>query len=110
MLNDNSEKIGALERSSDGGALRSTPVMGPSSSNQLHNEVTDGVKVLPPALAQSADIKYPTYIPTVTRIPNALLDQAHYCVTYANNSPMKLGNRLLYHLQTFVCYRHLEKS
>jgi hypothetical protein len=69
----------------------------------------DGVKVLPPTLAQSADIKYPIYIPTIPRILDALLDQARYRVTYAENFPGKLGNRPKYHLQTFVRYLHLEK-
>jgi hypothetical protein len=71
--------------------------------------ITDGVKVLPPTLAQSADMKYPVYIPTIPRILDALLDQARYRVTYAENFPGKLGNRPKYHLQTSVRYLHLEK-
>jgi len=71
--------------------------------------ITDGVKVLPPILAQSADIKYPIYIPTIPRILDALLDQARYRVIYAENFPGKLGNRPEYHLRNFVRYLHLEK-
>lgn len=71
--------------------------------------ITGGVKILPPAIAQSADIKYPIYIPTIPRILDALLDQARYRVTYAENFPGKLGNRPKHHLQTFVRYLHLEK-
>ena len=34
--------------------------------------ISDGVKVLPPILAQSTGIKYPIYIPTIPRILDAL--------------------------------------
>jgi hypothetical protein len=71
--------------------------------------IADGVKVLPPILAQSTDTKYPIYIPTIPRMLDALLDQAHYRVTYAESFPRKLGNRPKYHLQNFVRYLHLEK-
>ena len=71
--------------------------------------IADGVKVLPPTLAQSADMKYPIYIPTIPRMLDALLDQARYRVTYAENFPGKLGNRPEYHLRNFVRYLHLEK-
>ena len=72
--------------------------------------ITDGVKVLPPILAQSTDMKYPIYIPTIPRILDALLDQARYRVIYAENFPGRLGNWPTYHLQNFVRYLHLEKS
>jgi hypothetical protein len=74
--------------------------------------ITDGVKILPPILAQSvqsANMKYPIYIPTIPRILDALLDQARYRVIYAENFPGKLGSRLGYHLRNFVRYLHLEK-
>lgn len=71
--------------------------------------IDNGVMVLPPTPAQSADVKYPIYIPTVPRILDALLDQARYRVTYAENFPRKLGNRPQYHLGNFVRYLHLEK-
>jgi hypothetical protein len=71
--------------------------------------IADGVKVLPPTLAQSAHMKYPIYIPTIPRILDALLDQARYRVTYAENFPGKLGNRPIYHLKTCIRYLHLEK-
>jgi hypothetical protein len=71
--------------------------------------ITDGVKVLPPTLAQSADMKHPISIPTIPRILDALLDQARYRVTHAENFSGKLGNRPIYHLETCVRYLHLEK-
>lgn len=71
--------------------------------------ITDGVKVLPPILAQSTDMKYPISIPTIPRMLDALLDQARCRVIYAENFPGKLGNRPKYHLQDFVRYLHLEK-
>ena len=71
--------------------------------------ITNSVRVLPPTLAQSADMKFPVYIPTIPRILDALLDQARYRVTCAENFPGKLGNRPRYHLQTSVRYLHLEK-
>jgi hypothetical protein len=71
--------------------------------------IANGVKVLPPTLAQSTDMKYPICIPTVPRILDALLDQARYRVMHAENFPEKLGNRTAYHLRNFVRYLHLEK-
>jgi hypothetical protein len=71
--------------------------------------IADGVMVLPPILTQSADMKYPIYIPTIPRILDALLDQANHRVIYAENFPGKLGNRPEYHLRNFVRYLHLEK-
>lgn len=71
--------------------------------------IANGVRVLPPTLAQSTETKYPVYIPTIPRMLDALLDQAHYRVIYAENFPGTGGNRPVYHLQTFVRYLHLEK-
>jgi len=71
--------------------------------------IKNGVMVLPPTPAQSADMKYPIYIPTVPRMLDALLDQARYRVTHAEEFPGKLGNRPVYHLQNCVRYLHLEK-
>jgi hypothetical protein len=87
--------------------------MGSSSFNQLHNKDSRWpIKVLPPILAQSTDMKYPIYIPTIPRMLDALLDQARYRVIYAENfpeEPEKLGYRVEYHLRNFVRYLHLEK-
>lgn len=71
--------------------------------------INEGVMILPPTLAQSADVKYPIYIPTIPRILDALLDQARYRVTYAENFPRNQGNRPEYHIRNFVRYLHLEK-
>jgi len=71
--------------------------------------ITDGVKTLPPILAQSNDTKCPISIPTISRMLDALLDQACYRVIFAENFLGKLGNRPKYHLQNFVRYLHLEK-
>jgi hypothetical protein len=54
-------------------------------------------------------MKYPIYIPTIPRMPDALLDQARHRVIYAERFPGKLGNSPKYHLQNFVRYLHLEK-
>jgi hypothetical protein len=71
--------------------------------------IAEGVKVLPPILAQSTDTNYPIYIPTIPRILDALLNQARYRVIYAENFTGMLGNRPQYHLRNFVRYLHLEK-
>jgi hypothetical protein len=71
--------------------------------------ITDGVMVLPPILAQSIDMKYPIYIPTIPRMLDAILDQARYRVIYAENFRELLGYRPDYHLRNFVRYLHLEK-
>jgi hypothetical protein len=71
--------------------------------------ITDGVKILPPILAQSTDTKCPISIPTIPRMLDALLDQACYRVIFAENFLGKLDNRPKYHLQNFVRYHHLEK-
>jgi hypothetical protein len=42
--------------------------------------ITDGVKVLPPILAQNTDLKYPVCIPTIPRMLDALLGQARSVV------------------------------
>ena len=72
----------------------------------------NGVRILPPVRAQSADMKYPVYVPSLPRMFDALLDQARYRVTHAENFPGggRLGNRPRYHLQNFVRYLHLEKA
>lgn len=70
---------------------------------------SNGVMILPPTLAQSAEVKYPIYIPTIPRILDALLDQARYRVTHAESFPEKLGYRPQHHLRNFVRYLHLEK-
>jgi hypothetical protein len=80
-----------------------------ATSISYTTRIAEGIQVLPPALAQSANMKFPIYIPTIPRILDALLDQARYRVTYAENFPAKPGNRPKYHLQTFVRYLHLEK-
>lgn len=80
-----------------------------ATSISYTTKTANGVQILPPTLAQSAHMKYPIYIPTIPRIFDALLDQARYRVTYAENFPGKLGNRPKYHLQTSVRYLHLEK-
>lgn len=69
----------------------------------------NGVMILPPTLAQSAYAKDPIYIPTIPRMLDALLDQARYGVTNAENFPGKVGLRTSYHLRNFVRYLHLEK-
>lgn len=71
--------------------------------------MNNGVMVLPPILAQSTDMKYPIYIPTIPRILDALLDQARYRIIHAEKFPGKLGRRLERHLRNFVRYLHLEK-
>jgi hypothetical protein len=85
------------------------PAWAQAVSISYTTRIANGVQILPPILAQSADIKYPVYIPTIPRMFDALLDQARYRVTYAENFPGKLGNRPRYHLQNSVRYLHLEK-
>jgi hypothetical protein len=71
--------------------------------------MADGIRVLPPILAQSPDMKYPIYVPTIPRMLDALLDQARYRVTHPEEFPYKYGNRPWYHISNFVRYLHLEK-
>ena len=69
----------------------------------------DGVRILPPTRAQSTDMNYPIYIPSIPRVLDALLDQARYRVMHAENFPGRGGNRPKYHLRNLVRYLHLEK-
>ncbi|KAI9651423.1 MAG: hypothetical protein M1829_003013 [Trizodia sp. TS-e1964] len=69
----------------------------------------NGVRILPHALAQSTKPPYPVYIPTLSRMLNALLEQANYRITHAENFPRSGGNRPMYHLNNAVRYLHLEK-
>jgi hypothetical protein len=86
------------------------PLWARAASISYTSRRTDGAMVLPPILAQSTDMTYPIYIPTIPRILDALLDQArYYRVTHAKNLPEKLGYRVNYHLRNFVRYLHLEK-
>ena len=71
--------------------------------------IADGVKVLPPTLAQSTDTRYPIYIPTIPRMLEALMDQARYRSMFAENLHEKQSIRLEFHLRNFVRYLHLEK-
>lgn len=71
--------------------------------------IANGVQILPPARAQSADVKYPVYIPTIPRMLDALLYQAHFRATHAEDFPGRVGRRPQYHLRNFVRYLHLEK-
>ena len=66
--------------------------------------LADGVKVLPPTLAQSTNIKYPIYIPTIPRILDALLDQARYRSTYAENflGSWAIGQSIIYKLLSVI--------
>ena len=86
------------------------PSWAQAASISYTTKITNGVKILPPTLAQSPDMKYPIYIPTIPRMLDALLDQARYRVTHAENFPGKQGNRPRYHLGNLVRYLHLEKS
>jgi hypothetical protein len=69
----------------------------------------DGVKILPTIRSQSADVKYPIYIPSIPRMLDAQLDQARYRVTHPENFPDLGTNRPRYHLRNFIRYLHLEK-
>jgi len=68
----------------------------------------NGVKILPTIRSQSADIKYPIYIPTIPRMLDAQLDQARYRVTHPEDFPDLGTNRPRYHLRNFIRYLHLE--
>lgn len=71
--------------------------------------MASGVRLLPQTLSQSAEMKYPFYIATIPRMLDALLDQARYRVTHADDFPGISGNRPIYHVTNFVRYLHLEK-
>ena len=114
MLNIDSEKIEVLDTYPWNVVLMEErfdlhPSWAQADSISYTTRISKGVMVLPPTLAQSADMMYPIYIPTIPRILDALLDQARYRITYAENFPDKLGNRPSYHLSKLVCYLHLEK-
>ena len=72
--------------------------------------MTNGVKILPTIRTQSADKKYPIYIPSIPRMLDALLDQARYRVTHPENLSELGTNRPRYHLHNFIRYLHLEKA
>ncbi|KIM41655.1 hypothetical protein M413DRAFT_444912 [Hebeloma cylindrosporum] len=71
--------------------------------------IGDGVKILPPIRCQSADKKYPIYIPTLPRMLDALLDQSRYRIIHPEEFPLSGTNRAKYHLLNFTRYLHLEK-
>jgi hypothetical protein len=66
--------------------------------------VADGVRVVPPNPAQSTDVNYPVFIPTIPRILDALMDQVRRQVVNFNDG----GHRPDVHLKCFVRYLHLE--
>ncbi|KAA6410355.1 MAG: hypothetical protein FRX48_05776 [Lasallia pustulata] len=114
MLNINSEKIEVLDTYPWNVVLMEErfdlhPSWAQAASISYTTLISKGVMVLPSTLARSADMNYPIYIPTIPRILDALLDQARYRITYAENFPGKGGNRPSYHLSNFVRYLHLEK-
>lgn len=85
------------------------PPWAQADSISYSTKIADGVQVLAPLLTQSADMKYPICIPTIPRMLNALLDQVHYCITYAEEFPPGAGNRPFYRLNAFVRHLHFEK-
>jgi hypothetical protein len=114
MLNVDGEKIEVLDPHAWNVVLMEErfdlhPSWAQAVSISYTTRKANGVQILPLALAQSANMKYPVYIPTIPRMLDALLDQARYRVTNAENFPGKLGNRPTYHLQNSVRYLHLEK-
>ena len=68
----------------------------------------NGVMILPAIRTQSADKKYPIYIPSIPRMLDAQLDQVRYRSTDPENFPLD-SNRPRYHLRNFIRYLHLEK-
>jgi hypothetical protein len=69
----------------------------------------NGVKILPTIRSQSADIKYPIYIPSIPRMLDAQLDQTRYRTAHPKHFPDLGTNRPRYHLRNFIRYLHLEK-
>jgi hypothetical protein len=68
-----------------------------------------GLRILPEIRSQSADKKYPIYIPSIPRMLDALLDQARYRDGHPEKISYLSGHRPRYHLSNFTRYLHLEK-